>query len=506
MKKSLSPATDTARARQIMMAAMAGNLAQVKEYVEQGGETGLLKADVSSFMVSLQDRVNMEFYSLLNMHPFDDALNAPLYMAAFKGQEAVVDYFLSTGDYDQKTLDAALYAAAVKGALPIVEKLCAAGADVRAAESRGLTSCIMNGKPEIAQFLLLKGRDYTTALKAHALAGNMPKALEMMQKGGDVIEGLAALCDDEVRNRSHHSTGIMPAFNALLKAAEDRGDDMQELIRKALPKASSGRSPDAVERLVAHPAFDTMPDKKQLIDTALDRAGFLAFRGFNPVRYGDYAKLCAKLMDMGGDADIGLKRGIEASSLDLVEESLKRGADPRKEARAMVKDAKFRATPARPSDPSNTIVQRVEAAEKRLDAADVAAMGPLAISSLRATVASGRNGFIALAAAGEGAKAVGVFKTAKEKITLQELTAASPHGENALDLLCEKGGASSLCDHSLWLSRDDEYREVFKRFPAALQDELKHKHAECEAGLKAHRDMILLKEQAEAAKRRFRIK
>jgi hypothetical protein len=506
MKKSLTPSADTARTRQIMMAAMAGKLDDVKEYIAQGGETGLLKGDVSSFMVGLQDRVNMEFYSLLNMHPFEEALNAPLYMAAFKGQEAVVDYFLSTGDYDQKTLDAALYAAAVKGSLPLVEKLCNAGADVKAAESRGLASCIANGKPEIAQFLLLKGRDYTTALKAHALTGNMPKALEMMQKGGDVVEGIAALCDDEVRNRAHHSAGIMPAFNALLQAAEDRGDDMQDLIRKALPKASSGRSPDAVQRLVTHPAFDAMPDKKELIDTALDRAGYLAFRGFNPVRYGDYARLCAKLMDMGGDVNIGLRRGVEANSLDLVDEALKRGADPRRDGRAAVKDAKFRATPTRPSDPSNTIVQRVEAAEKKLDAADVAAMGPLTVETLRTVLPSQRSGFIALAAAGEGTKAIEAFKSAKEKITLAELTASSPHGENALDLLCEKGGASSLCDHSLWLARDDEYRDVFRRFPAALQEELKHKHAETEAGLRAHRDMILLKEQAEAARKRFHIK
>jgi len=506
MKKSLTLSKDTARTRQIMMAAMAGDLAQVKEYVDAGGETGLMKGDVSAFTVSLSDRVGMEFYALLNMHGFDEALNAPLYMAAFKGQEAVVDYFLSTGDYDQKTLDAALYAAAVKGSLPLVEKLCNAGADVRAAESRGLASCIMNGKAEIAQYLLLKGRDHTAALKAYALAGDMPKALEMFAKGGDVVEGLAGLCDDEVRNRAHHATGIMPAFNALLKAAEDRGDDMQDLIRKALPKASSGRSPDAVERLVTHPVFAGMTDKKQLIDTALDRAGYLAFRGFNPVRYGDYARLCCKLMDMGGDVNIGLLRGVEAGSLDLTQQALQRGGDPRLNGRAVIKNAILSVAYSRPSDPSNAILKLLQETETKLDAADVAALGPVSVATLRNVLPSGRSGLMALAAAGDGATAIAVFKSEKIPVTFKELTTANTHGETPLALLCEKGGADALCDRDLWLEREEEYRQVFNRFPAALQEKLKTQNAETENGLKAHRDVILLKEQAEVIRRRFRLK
>ncbi|MEZ0260314.1 MAG: ankyrin repeat domain-containing protein [Alphaproteobacteria bacterium] len=508
MKKSLPHSGDTALSRQIMIAAMLGDLEKVKQHVAAGGETGLIKADVSAFTVSLSlsDRVNMEFFSLLNMHGFDEALNAPMYMAAFKGHEAVVDYFIANGDYDQKTLDAALYAAAIKGSLPLVEKLCTAGADVRAAESRGLASCIMNGKPEIAQYLLLKGRDYTTALKAHALAGDMPKALEMMRQGGDVVEGLAGLCDDEVRNRSHHTTGIMPAFNALLQAAEDRGDDMQELIRKALPKASSGRSPDGVERLVTHPAFAGMADKKKLIDNALDRAGYLAFRGFNPVRYGDYAKLCCKLMDMGGDVNIGLMRGVEAGSLDLTQQALQRGADPRLNNRAVIKNAILSVAYARPSDPSHAILKLLCETETRLDTADVAAMGPLSVANLRAALPSGRSGFTAMAAAGEGAKAIAAFKAEKIPVTFTELTTANIFGETPLALICDKGGADALCDRDLWLMREEEYRQVFNRFPAALQEKLQMQNAETEKGLKAHRDVILLKEQAEAHKRRFRIK
>lgn len=506
MKQSLTLSKDTARTRQIMMAAMKGDLAQVKEYIAAGGETGLRKGEVSSFLVGLSDRVNMEFYALLNMHGFDDALNAPLYMAAFKGQEAVVDYFLGTGDYDQKTLDAALYAAAVKGSMPLVQKLCDAGADVRAAESHGLTSCIMNGKADIAQFLLLKGRDHTAALRAYALAGDMPKALEMFAKGGDVVEGLAGLCDDEVRNRAHHATGIMPAFNTLLDAAERRGDDMQDLIRKALPKVSSGKSPDAVERLVTHPAFDSMADKKQLIDAALDRAGYLAFRGFNPVRYGDYAKLCCKLMDMGGDVNIGLMRGVEAGSLDLTQQALQRGADPRRDARKVIKNATLSVAYARPSDPSNAILKLLQETETRLDAADVAAMGPLSVASLRTALPSGRSGLMAMAAAGEGAKAIAAFKSEKIPVTLKELTTANMHGDSALLLIIDKGGAESLCDRDLWLCREEEYRQVFSRFPAALQEKLKDENAATEAGLKAHRDVILLKEQRDAHRNRFRIK
>lgn len=515
MQDFLPPVPGPAEANALMDAAVKGDLAKMKEIVEAGAQYGYARDGLEAQAALIG--APLDAFRLLNLHPPGKLLNAAMYFAAFEGRAEVVDYFLEKDAFCQETLNASLFGACVSGSLPMVKKLLAAGADAGCGESCCLDAGIAGRHADITACLLAASKNYSAALAAYIEHEDTDSVIDMLAAGAAPRAGIEAVCrqlSDHNASRDRRDDGkYLDAFDLIFSYATGHGDDLPGLLSLALDYAIDQSAPLVIGKILDQPALSQAPDAAKKLDAALSFAGFLSFRGFNPVYYEDFEKIAVRLLDMGADPQIGLRTGVDARCLPIVDSALKHGADPRRNGREALATAKLAADGARPWDSAPKILESVLAAEKKLDEGDYAALqkaspGGLTVAGLRQVVdvQTGRTGLMMMAAAGRGDEALQIFRREDAEIRAADLLAADQSGYSALACLCDRGQAKQLLDKSFWRLRETEYTQVFDKMPAPVREELQEMHADLLTSLKAHRDAIQLRQQAEANRKRFRLK
>ena len=501
MKAFLTRASDRDKAREVLKAAMAGDLDTVRALVDAGAECGMDRADVDDLALLL-DGANTHMFGMLNLHEAGKALNAPLYFAAFRRDEILLNYFLNQTSFCQDSLNAALYGAAAAGAQYIVTRLLDLGADAACADGACVEVAVAKGYDGIAKALLDAGKSYTAALAAYIDRGNTAQVIDLLAEGAEPRHALKAVCrqlSDFSAARDRRKDGeYKDAFDIIVSYATDHGDDIPSLLRDTMTYAIDRGAMAVIDKIVSHPEYLNVADRETQLKAALSFVASSSFRGFNPVAYEQYEALAGRLLDMGADPQAGLEAGAPAGSVSVVTAALERGADPRRNGREAIKRA-FTAE----------VAQLVWAAEGKLDREDFAALssGDLTVARLRATdETTGRSGLMTAAAAGQLGPALKTFEREGAALMPADLLARDKGGDTALALICDRAQAGLLTDRNLWLLREQEYLEVFHAMPSATQGALGPRHDETLSGLKSHRDTVRLRQQAEEHRKRFRPK
>ena len=504
MTPALKAAADRDKARDVLKAAMANDLGALRDLLDSGAECGMDRADVDDLAL-LMDGANTQMFAMLNLHEPGKVLNAPLYFAAFRDNEVIVNYLLNNTPWCQDSLNAALYAAAANGSTYIATRLIDLGADAACAEGACIEAAIAKGHTETAEALMAAGKSYTAALAAYIDRGETDRVIELLADGAEPLAALKAVCrqlSDYSAARDYRKDGeYKDAFDIIVSYATGFGADISQLLQDTMAYAIDRGAGPAIDKIISHPDYAKASDRQSQIDAALSFVATSSFRGFNPSTYTQYEDLAGRLMDMGADPQVGLEQGAPAGSVPVVEAALSRGADPRRHGRESIRRA-F----------TDAVQKLVQAAEQKFDRADYVALEELSaegldIERLRAIdPVTGRSGLMIAAAAGEMNKALAVYEKTGEALTVSELLAQDSGGDSALGLSCDRGQAGMLLRSNLWLLRESDYLGIFEKMPESTRAELGERHAEVLNGLKAHRDAVLLRQQAEEHRKRFRPK
>ncbi|MDE1151433.1 MAG: hypothetical protein PW788_02755 [Micavibrio sp.] len=518
MKAKISPPHDMAVAKDLLIAAWQGDLAMVKQLYGTGANVGLLKSDILDIPELNLNTAVVEFYRLLNKQGLTERLNAAMHVAALRGHNDIVDFFIEKEAYNQRTLDVSFYAAVLGGELKLVKKLEAQGAHISFDAHASLIESIREKNYPITAHILQSGngRGYAEALVAYIETDNLSRAEDVMFEDIDALQAAKAVCRqlsekrDQTQNiRRHTDEQYLALLDNILSFAEGRGDDMSVILRGALQEAGAQTATKVAERVLNHELFSQLPDRQQQLDLALQQAGDAFAKAFATQQTTGRFALCTHLLELGASPDIGLQAAAFAVDPVFAAKALEKGADPRCDDYAALNTIrgrdKVKAGNILPAEAR--VLGLLEAAEKQLDIEDFkvfkGADAPLTENLLRSTdVVTGRTGLQLAAAAGEGAAIV----TLLPDVTAAELLAAKGNTPSALDSLCRNGQAHLLQNAGLWSMREDDYAAVFAAFPVQQKQQLGVAHASLLETLKTNRDTDRLRRLRGDDKNRFRPK
>ena len=176
-----------------------------------------------------------------------------------------------------------------------------------------------------------------------------------------------------------------------------------------------------------------------------------------------------------------------------------RGADPRRHGRKALREGDAR-----------EVAGILSAVEQRLDERDFQAFiaqGPLTAGRLKTAAEEfNRDGLSLAAAAGKFSDALAVLRREGQPVTAAALLRGNKDGSCALDLVCARGQAALLLEPSLWQLRETEYLQVYEKMPEPVRAATAEQHADTLARLQSCRTAAILKQQAEANRKRYRLK
>lgn len=499
MAGAVSRARDTTQALALLQSVMDGDTDKMRTLIGQGAECGLLREDVDPLAIQM-DGAGTPMFAMLNLHAPEKPLNAPLYFAALRGDEAAFDLLLATTPFDGETLNVALYGAVAAGARNIAAKLIGHGADVNVGAPDCVTLSITVKRDDITQMLLKAGASAGAALAASIDHGRTDNVIRLLAQEAEPALGLAAICRQlsefsAARNRRRDSD-YLDAFDLIVSYATGHGDDIGQLLDVTLSRAIECGAASIIENILDHPAFAAQSLQLDSALSVLVRAAELRLDFGVRERC---ESLSEKLLERGADPQAVLETGAAAGSLALVMAALQRGADPRRHGRKSLSVSDTR-----------EVTKLLSEAERQLDERDFQAFiaqGPLTTARLHQPAEGlARDGLSVAAAGGRFADALGILQRDGQALTAAQLLRQNEDGTCALDLICARGQAGLLLDPSLWELRETEYRTIYEKMPAPARVELAGQHAETQARLQSCRTAAILKQQAEAHRKRFRLK
>ena len=501
MKDQLTAAPDADRALAIFKAAMGNDLPQLKAIYGDGSNAALDKLQVVLEPALNINMATLSVFKLLNVQAMGEHLNAALYMSAYRGHDAIVDFLLEKGDVDQRSLDAALFGAAQTGRLDLFKKIEAAGANTAFDNHLCLTDSVAEGRMVMADYILSKNTEgaASAALVAYIDNNRLSRAEDAVFEVTEHLPALEAitraLSDRRVLRGLERAAGApedyLNLFDTILSFNEGYGNNVPQLLDKALLSALDQWSPRVILRILAHEQFENIPEKDQKLSAILALAAFAPGQGLGIDREVQ-EELIEKLLELGVSAEAALKQGVADGNADVTALGLRFGAEPRGEVLAQARMLSGGGHAA--------VLIKLEAEEQRRDSLEwdhfKSGIGAVfnAAALRRKDDATGHTGLQLAAAAGEGAEALAVLKAAAPAITAEELLAKDAFGRAAIDMLARKGQVEPLLDAPLWYAREAEYKQVFAALPDDVQEKFAGTHHDLLSALKVQRDTAALRQ------------
>jgi len=475
--------------RQLLDAAVQGDLAHVKKLLDAGAETYISRDDVSEGTAAWQnglDRDSLGIFQLISLHTGQNRLNAAMYLAAFHGEEKIVDYFLDRSAYDPMTLKVALFGAARAGALPLVQKLVDAGADATFKDDYPLRESLARGHDAVAIYLAAKTPCGDRALgyaiekaRIDMAAGFLSAEVDLKPAIARVAYALgAARAPLENARRQRDTVAIQDGFHMLLSFAQARGDNMQDLLRDAADQARAQEARPLIEAVLDYDGFEALPDKGAILTPLLTEK-------IPPdTTAEEHAAFMVKLVQKGAAPQQALNVGVLLQSADLVDEALRHRADPRRQkgAALMVARAKMDSLKTPESQLIFGDMLAIEALFMVMDE-NIFSKGQQAenaLQSWRQTDAdrAGVTGIMSGFAIGKAAEIFSAAEKAGTVLTPADLLQCDAQGYRALDCLEDAGDLGLLYAPKRWQGRAADYQVVWNAMTPSQQKSQALAHAE----------------------------
>ncbi len=502
MKPQLPPPADTDKALEIFKAAITGDLPALQNLYGDGSNAALNKLEVVLEPALDINAATLAVFKLVNLHAMAEPLNAALYMAAFRGHDAVVDFLIAKGDVDQRSLDAALFGAAQTGRLDLFKKLEAAGANPFFDNHLCLSDSIAENRMVMADYILSKNAEgaANVALVAYIENNRLSRAEDAVFEVTDHLPAMAAitraLSDRRVLRGLSQLEGrpeeYLNLMDTIISFNEGYGNDVPYLLDQTLLLALEQWSPRVILRLLEHEQFNAIPQREEKLAAILALAAFAPGQGLGLDREVQEV-LIEKLLERGVSAHSALKRGIEDGNADVAALGLRFGADPRGDLLNLARQ--------KTGGGAAAVLKVLDAEEQRRDTADWEAFksnlgDAFNAAALRTTdITTGRTGLQLAAAAGEGASAIDALKASPQPLNASELLLKDEFGRAAIDMLARKGQVQGLLDKNLWHLREEEYKSVHEALPPGVKGYIAEAHHELLTTLKVQRDTEALRQR-----------
>ena len=501
--------------KQLLDAAVRGDLAHVQKLLEAGAETHISRTDVSEGTAAWKqelDRDSIGIFQLISLHTGQNRLNAAMYLAAFHGEEKIVDYFLERSAHDPMTLKVALFGAARAGVLPLVQKLVAAGADATFKEDYPLRESLTRGHDAVAKYLADQTQCADRALGYAIEKGRIDMAADFLSAEINLKPALvrtayalgAGRAPLENARRQRDTATIQDGFHMLLSFAQTRGDDMQALLQYTAVQAKEQEATPLVEALLAYDGFDSVPNKSAIFTSLLTE------RVPADTKVEDHAALMVKLLQAGAAPQRGLNVGVLLQSSDLVDEALRKRADPRRQKSTAMIVARTKMDTLKTQE-SQLIFGDMLAIEALFMVMDenIFRKGQQTENPIRAWRSedadrAGVTGIMSGFAIGQAAE---IFETAKKQgdvLTLADLLHRDAQGYRALDCLEDAGDLGVLYTPKLWQGREDAYHALWEAMTPVQQKSQAEAHRALVQSFTADAGLKRLKSFAAQHKKKLR--
>lgn len=474
--------------RQLIDAAVAGDLAAVRRLLEEGADTQISRNDFDTVTqnFSAEDRNrHSDVFTLIGQHSGQNRVNAAVYLAAFHGFDEIVAHFLAKSAYDPMTLKVAVFGAARAGHTALVARLVDAGAAADFKDDYPLRQSIIGGHQETAKLLAKKTGAENRALGYAIAAGNIGLAADFLTQDTDVaavLEHIAfALGDAQIlpqtAKRTRDDAAILAGFQMILGFAEARGDDMQHVMMTAATAAARHESLPLINDVRWQRTLQEIPDKGAVLTAML-----LAQPPGNSTVTA-YSDLMVRLIEDGADAEKALMIGVKQSEVPMVDTALRQRPDPRRRREAVVKMARHMAdkavTNTAPAMEIFGTLLAVEAVSIVMDETvhsdGLTADHPLSVWR-QVDQATGKSGLMSVFAIGKVEDYLDALRKNGEQPPLSDLLHQDKTGYRALDCLDDAHQLKVLFAQDFWHNRRDEYQKFWQALTPQQQEEQQTAH------------------------------
>lgn len=481
--------TEKSLNRQLIDAAVAGDLATVRRLLAAGAETQITRTDFDTITQELpaKDRAqHAEVFTLIGQHSGQNRINAAIYLAAFHGFDDIVDHFLLKSAHDAMALKVAVFGAARAGHTKLVDHLINKGAAADFKNDYPLRQSIAGGHDATAKLLAEKTGAQNRAIGYAIAAGDVGLATDFLNQETDValvLEHIAHALGDAQRsgkgaNELRDDAAILAGFQMILGFAEARGDDMQQVMQTAADAAAAQEALPLINDIRWQRVLQEIPDKQSIL------SAMLLPQPPAHSTVAQYSEAMVRLIEDGADAEKGLMIGVRQCDVPMVDAALRQRVDPRRRREAVVKTARQMAEKAVTNQaPAMEIFGSILAVEAMAIVMDETthhdgktADNPLAVWR-QVDEQTGKSGLMSVFAIGKADDYLAALKKQEETLPLADLLHQDKRGYRALDCLDDTGQLGLLFDRSLWESRREDYGIFWQALTPAQQQENETGHA-----------------------------
>ena len=503
--------------RQLIDAAVAGDIATVRRLLEEGVDAKISRADfdVIAQSFSAEDRSrHADVFTLIGQHSGQNRINAAMYLAAFHGFDDIVDHFLDKSAHDALTLKVAVFGAARAGRTDLVTRLIDAGAAADFKNDYPLRQSITAGHAETAKVLVGKTNAQSRAVGYAIAAGNVELAADFLNRNTDVPTVLThiawALGDAQLAgkggDRLRDDAGILAGFQMILGFAEARGDDMQHVMQTVAAAAAKHEALPLINDIRWQRILQEIPDKQAVLTAML-------LPHVPPhCTVAQYSDAMVRLIEDGADAEKGLMIGVGQSDVPMVDTALRQKVDPRRRREAVVKAARHMADKAVTNQaPAMEIFGSILAVEAMAMVMDemthhdgLTADDPLFVWR-QVDDTTGKSGLMAVFAIGKIEDYLTALQNKGKHIPLADLLHQDKRGYRALDCLDDAGQLHVLFNRNLWENRREDYQALWQALTPSQQAENQSGHAEVMQRWQAEDSRRRVSDLARQHKGRFKL-
>lgn len=476
--------------RQLIDAAVAGDLPAVRRLLEEGAEAEVSRQDFDALACTLSEeerRRHSDVFTLISWHSGQNRLNAAMYLAAFHGYGEIVDHFLAKSARDPMALKVAVFGAARAGHAALAERLIDAGAEADFKNDYPLRQSIAGGHAETAKMLAARTGAQSRAAGYAIATGNTALAADFLTPDTDVavvLEQIAlALGDAQTpppgAPRRRDEAGILAGFQMILGFAEARGDDMQQVMMTAAKAAAGHQALPLINDIRWQQTLQDIPDKQAVLSAML-------LEDLPPnTRMADYSDAMVRLIEDGADAEKGLMIGIRQCDEPMVDTALRRKVDPRRRRGRALVLARHMADKAVSAEmPAQSILGSIMAVTAMMTVMDetahqdgLTAANPLDIWR-QVDPATGKTGLMSVFSIGKVADYLSALQKQGEDLPLADLLHRDAKGYRALDCIDDARQLDKLFAPALWQNRHADYAVFWQALTPRQQAEQQNRHAE----------------------------
>lgn len=495
---------DDLLARQLARAALDGDIESVRALLARGADPEIDSTSAAAVLRHAEDenspqaQMRTGLLETLVLHQQHGRLNAAMYLAAFNGFQDVVDYFLTKTEADALTLNVALFAAARAGHTTLAASLVKAGADIHFKKDLPLRAAIDSGHEAAVRELLHLGAHRAEGLVHAAARGDVVMTALLVRRDDNLDAPVVSICkslsDGHMLPAKVTRDDLENTLDMLLALAQERGDNMQDLLLMMAQNALEQRSFPVLEKVISHHLFSG-------IDIVLKREVFEQIPAFvQSIERKSTAerieRFCGYLIEAGG-AQAVLVLAAGRGDLPWVQRAIEAGADPRRNRGLALKTAEGAAIRKKPTafavrqEIQHTLYSLTEADRKNAqevykENSPVAPNGRLTTQALMSVIDAGAlPDFLAS------------VKQRQEALYAEIFFSPDAHGYSAIDRISDQQQQELLFDQRLWNKRPQEYFKLWEGLPQDWQTEHAQRHEVLLNALRVGADLSALQKTAQ---------